>query len=290
MNTGKITIKANSVELGSSAVTVTNQDGYMKFVDGYYPAGKSLLQLGIAGATGATGAAGTTGPTGIGSTGPTGTGVTGATGAVGASGSYSISNGTFIPSFKGVIAPANSAIIFNMTSGSSSSYITANRCTPGSAVTFLDLDMELNNTTNWTALTNSTLTKETGNPHSGTKCLGIGNAYELAEAKTSINSGSSGLYRIKGYAKAYNYYSNLWRAPRIWINYVEYWTGSEGVGSAWQEFDFLFKVDTSFHVDFGASGTTSNYWVRIEFDDITITPENGFIVSADGSYDYSIIS
>ena len=80
MNTGKITLKANSVELGSSAVTVTNQDGYMKFVDGYYPAGKSLHDLGIAGATGSTGATGTAGTNGaVGATGPTGT--AGATGA-----------------------------------------------------------------------------------------------------------------------------------------------------------------------------------------------------------------
>jgi hypothetical protein len=82
MNTGKITIKANSVELGSSAVTVTNQDGYMKFVDGYYPSGKSLLELGTAGATGATGAAGTNGT--VGATGAIGSvGATGATGSVG---------------------------------------------------------------------------------------------------------------------------------------------------------------------------------------------------------------
>jgi hypothetical protein len=79
MDTGKLTIKANSVELGGTSVKVDNQDGYMKFYDGYYPAGISVRQLGIAGATGPTGANGVVGPTGA----------TGASGDVGYAASVS---------------------------------------------------------------------------------------------------------------------------------------------------------------------------------------------------------
>ena len=108
MDTGKLTIKANSVELGGTSVKVDNQDGYMKFYDGYYPVGKSLLDLGIAGATGATGAACVVGPTGA-------TGTTGASGDVGyaasaspeGDGSILISNPTTGPVWNSRMMPGD---------------------------------------------------------------------------------------------------------------------------------------------------------------------------------------
>jgi hypothetical protein len=45
METGKLTVKSNSVEWGGSTVKINNQDGYYYLYDGYYPAGVTLPQL-----------------------------------------------------------------------------------------------------------------------------------------------------------------------------------------------------------------------------------------------------
>ena len=291
MKTGKITIKANSVELGSSAVTVTNQDGYMKFVDGYYPAGKSLLQLGIAGATGATGA---TGPAGVtGTTGATGvagsTGATGVAGSTGASGSYSISNGVFVPSFRGVIVPQNSALIFNMTNANAttSHFVVAPRYSAGSAVTFSDLNMELNNTTYWSVSgAGCTLSKDTLTKHSGTRSLKVSSDSSSYPTVTTLSSsGSSGLYRITGYITNFEpsnllSYVGTDSQPSLWVSSTE-----EG----WQLFDFLIYTTSSFTLKFssGSGGYSGNFYI----DDLVITPVDGAIVTTNAAtYEYFIIA
>jgi hypothetical protein len=74
MDTGLITTKSNYIEFDNSSVKIAITDGYLKFVDGYYPSGRFISDMtGVTGPTGSQGTIGATGPTGnIGVTGPSG--------------------------------------------------------------------------------------------------------------------------------------------------------------------------------------------------------------------------
>jgi hypothetical protein len=85
MDTGKITIKANSIEFNNSNTKINSVDGYLIFYDGYNIGGKSLTTLGTTGPTGADGSNGINGVTGS-------TGITGPTGSTG----YNIGSGIIV--------------------------------------------------------------------------------------------------------------------------------------------------------------------------------------------------
>ena len=284
MKTGKITIKANSVELGSSAVTVTNQDGYMKFVDGYYPSGKSLLQLGIAGATGATGTTGTAGAAGAAGV----TGTTGATGAAGVTGTGfsnilygSIYLAAIINSSSciSIYSPGNFSNEFCSLTPGADYHLYIEKISAGTTSTLADGNMEASGVSSWTVDGSATLTKETSGPHSGTQWLkiyGVGNVTHITGAYQEAITSNNG-YRITGWAK-----SDGSLVPKIYmsrISGIDYHIWSGTTSTNWQYFDVYFSRNSGY-INFGFNQTTTGY---VGFDDITITPANVYRVIGSGS-------
>jgi hypothetical protein len=135
---------------------------------------------------------------------------------------------------------------------------TAQLVNPG----FIDLDMEAAGTTNWTAGSGATLSKETGTRTggSGAKVLRIAGDGSTASPR-ALQTKAGGITRITGWAR-----SNGTAVPTVGLTAVTLWTGSNS--TSWQSFDISVSscLYSSTRLDLGTTLATGH----VEFDDITI--------------------
>lgn len=127
----------------------------------------------------------------------------------------------------------------------------------------IDGDMEAADTSAWTAGNGATLSKETGTPYEGTRCLRITRATAAGTAEQYILARYTD-YNIHGYARG-DGTSN----PMIQIFGSTLWTGTSS--TSWQEFDVDFSVESGTSYDeiyfITSGGAATNY---TEWDDITL--------------------
>lgn len=125
----------------------------------------------------------------------------------------------------------------------------------------VDGDMEAADTAAWSAY-QATITKETGSPHSGIRCLRVaydgshtyGSAYQ-----TPLTAGRC--YRARGYARSVDGVA----LPYFQKEGATVWTGSNSV--AWQSFDVTFAA-TGATIYLSSDNLAAGR--AVEFDDITI--------------------
>lgn len=127
-----------------------------------------------------------------------------------------------------------------------------------------DGDMEESGTSSWNNLY-STLSKQTGSPHSGLQSLRVvtTNANGRARQLNVITSGKT--YKFTGYARSQDGINS----PSVYAGIDVIWTGT--ASTSWQEFDIIYETDSE-HVGYGciANGATVEFddcYVRIGTDD-----------------------
>lgn len=141
----------------------------------------------------------------------------------------------------------------------------------------VDGNMEAVGVTSWNAI-RATLSKETGTPHGGTRCLRI-TGTEINSAFATQNgvfvTGST--YRIRGWAR-----SDGSATPMV--GYVKPdWTGT--TSTEWQPFDFTFTADA---ITIGVYGVCTAAGQYVEFDDLTIERVDGGGIIFDGNMEADV--
>jgi len=124
----------------------------------------------------------------------------------------------------------------------------------------VDGDMEAVGVADWTAI-DSTLSKTTTNPNSGSQALRItstANTFYATQSITTINN----TYRVRGFARSVSGSA----IPRITNSTpAQIWIGT--TSTDWQEFDFTF-VSTGAGILFGSASAHPGV---VDFDDIKVT-------------------
>lgn len=126
----------------------------------------------------------------------------------------------------------------------------------------VDGDMEAATTSDWTAVNNATLSKQTGTPHGGTRVLRVaynGTANPAAAQNTLI---VGAVYRIKGWVR-----SGGTGIPRVMCgSAATAWQGTNS--TSWQEVNIERTAagNTYFYLYNIASGAS-----YCEFDDFVVT-------------------
>ena len=122
-----------------------------------------------------------------------------------------------------------------------------------------DGSMEAVSTSAWSSLYNAILTKETNNPHSGSKLLRIQKGDANALARQDITIGKT--YRVTGWVRG---------DGTSFVNTgnggTDYFIGTPG-STEWEHFDYTSTAGYSYVYFIVTGGTTGNY---IEIDDIRV--------------------
>ena len=136
------------------------------------------------------------------------------------------------------------------------------RIVPMGSELLTDGDMEATDYSAWTGVANPDLSKQTANPHSGTRLLRI--AYiDTAGPRVRQSPMVAGKrYRIRGYAR-----SDGTAIPRLYSGSgsTYYWTGT--TSTDWQEFDVEITALLS-QINLLTNISTAGY---AEFDDVSVT-------------------
>jgi hypothetical protein len=148
---------------------------------------------------------------------------------------------------------------------------------------FVDDDMELVGTVNWTPGASATLTKETADPHGGSQNLKIEmngeanpNAYQ-----TILEIGKE--YRITGWARGDNTSDFIY--PQVYHNGGSVWNGSRS--SSWQAFDETFTAAATTILLQNKCSSAGKYG---EFDDVSIMEVVGNGCDAWGAASAAVLS
>ena len=130
---------------------------------------------------------------------------------------------------------------------------------------FRDGDMEDTGTTEWTSVNSAVLSKATGTPHGGSRCLRVTHG-GVASPGASQTFAPYTTYRITGWARG-----DGTSSPVALGGGASVWTGT--TSASWQAFDVTFTVTASGVIHLGgSSGTTGNY---TEWDDVTLVQTSG---------------
>lgn len=130
----------------------------------------------------------------------------------------------------------------------------------------VDYDMEAADTAAWSNV-QATLTKETGTPHSGSRCLrigfdGVGGHTQAVAFQTNLVVGKR--YKITGYARGDGLGTTV---PWVVNSSITFWAGTNS--NAWQYFEVEIVPTTNAYTMLYAQqvGAAGRY---VEFDDVSV--------------------
>lgn len=144
----------------------------------------------------------------------------------------------------------------------------------GSYNVLLDGSMELDGVAEWAVQQSAVLTKETGNPHSGSQSLRVayGGVTNPAARQSVVTIGET--YRITGWARG----DSTW-APAVYNGAAAVWSGTSSTD--WQYFDEMVTIAATGTLDFYAVASSAGY---AEFDDVNVE----LVVGCYQDFSYSV--